>query len=303
MFFIKNGKFKKFEQQRERRTESYGVVSTAFNRFEDSGIEFGFDLTNGFYGRLSVATGNPVFIRDVNALAGDTGVDSSGPEFIGDPTPDLGTGLVTLYDAEVEDFDLTSNPEVGLGLGYRWNSANQNQKLDLLVYHYERNLAETRDISGSFLGGDLDIFDVSDLANTPNSRLPFKGRDKSETGVNVWYYAGDFALFAQYVSQEVASLDREGFEIEGSYVFDLPITVTPVIRYSELDNNFVSTPSFLTPSLMWDWRKIDYGVNLDVSDNIRLTLEYADNEVFRAGRWEDQSEFLITFRWRAKFKR
>lgn len=297
------GKFKKFEQQRERRTESYGVVSTAFNRFEDSGLEAGFDLSSGFYGRLSYTTGNPIFIRDVNALAGDNGTDDFREPLNVNSDTGLNNGIVTLYDSEVEDFDLSNAPELGVGLGYRWNSANQNQKLDFLAYHYQRDLSETRNINGSFLGGDLDLFDLSEFPGTEGVRLPFAGNDKTESGLTAWYYAGDFALFSQYVTQEVANLDRDGFEIELSYVFDSPITITPVIRYSELNNNFVSDPRFLTPSLQWDWRKIDYGINFDFTDNLRLIVEYTDNEVLRAGRFESQNELLITLRWQANYKR
>ena len=302
-FYAQLGKFKKFEQQRERRTESYGVVSTAFNRFEDSGLEAGFDLSSGFYGRLSYTTGNPVFIRDVNALAGDNGTeDLRVPENI-NSNPSLNTGIVTLYDAEVEDFDLSNDPEVGVGLGYRWNSANRNQKLDVLAYHYQRDLSNSRDINGSFFGGDLDLFDLSEFPGAEGVRLPFSGDDKTESGVSAWFYSGDFALFSQYVKQDVANLDRDGFEIELSYVFNTPITITPVIRYSELNNNFSTDPRFITPSLQWDWRKIDYAINFDITDNIRLIAEYADNQVLVAGRFESQSEFLLTLRWQASYKR
>lgn len=302
-FYGQIGKFKKFEQQRERRTESYGVVSTSFNRFEDSGLEAGFDLPSGFYGRLSYTTGNPVFMRDANALAGDNGTEDFRVPPNANPNPDLKSGIVMLYDAEVEDFDLSSNPELGVGLGYRFNSADQNQKLDILAYHYQRDLADTRELNGTFYGGDLDLFDLGDVPGAAGIRLPFDGREKTESGLSAWYYAGDFALFSQYVKQEVAGLDRDGFEIELSYVFNSPITITPVIRYSELNNDFVAHPFFPAPSLQWDWRKVDYGINVDLSDNVRLIVEYADNEVLRAGRWESQNEFLLTLRWQASYKR
>ncbi|RBP48556.1 hypothetical protein [Arenicella xantha] len=302
-FYAQLGKFKKFEQQRERRTESYGVVSTAFNRFEDSGIETGFDLSAGFYGRLSYTTGNPVFLRDVNALAGDNGTEDLRVPSNVNSGSNLNNGIVTLYDAEVEDFDLSTSPELGVGLGYRWNSAKQNQKLDVLAYHYQRDLSDTREINGTFLGGDLDLFDLSEFPGAEGVRLPFTGKEKTESGLSAWYYAGDFSVFSQYVKQEVANLDRDGFEIELSYVFNTPITITPVVRYSELNNNFVSDPTFFTPSLQWDWRKIDYGINFDFTDNVRLIVEYADNEVLRAGRWESQNELLLTLRWQASYKR
>jgi len=302
-FYAQVGKFKKFEQQRERRTESYGVVSTSFNRFEDSGLEAGFDLSSGFYGRLSYTTGNPVFMRDANALAGDNGTEDFRVPPNLNPNPDLKSGIVLLYDAEIEDFDLSSNPEIGVGLGYRINSVNQNQKLDVLAYHYQRDLAETRELTGTFYGGDLDLFDLGEAPGGEGIRLPFSGKDKTESGLNAWYYSGDFALFFQYVKQEIANLDRDGFEIELSYVFDSPIAITPVIRYSELSNDFVGHPAFPAPSLTWDWRRADYAINFDFSDKFRLIIEYSDNEVERAGRWEDHNEWLLTLRWQASYKR
>ncbi len=302
-YYAQLGKFKKFEQQRERRTESYGVVSTAFNRFEDSGIEAGFDLRSGVYGRASLTTGNPVFIRDVNALAGDNGTEEFRNAGTGSVNTRFNSGIVTLYDAEVEGFDLSSEPEIGVGLGYRWNSLDKNRRFDILVHHYERELAETRELTGTFYGGDLDLLDLSEVLRTEGARLPFEGDDKSESGLTAWYNAGDFSIFSQYVSQDLAGLDRDGFEVELSYVFDFPITVSPVLRYSELNNNFNSPRTFPTPSLQWNWRKIDYGLNLDFSDSLRLIIEYADNQLETAGGRENQNEWLITLRWRQSYRR
>jgi hypothetical protein len=242
-------------------------------------------------------------LRDANALAGDNGTDDFRVPPNANTNPDLKSGIVMLYDAEIEDFDLSSDPELGVGLGYRFNSTDKNHKLDILAYHYQRDLSDTRELNGTFYGGDLDLFDLGEVPGAAGIRLPFEGRDKTESGFNAWYYAGDFALFSQYVKQDVAGLDRDGFEIELSYVFDSAITITPVIRYSELNNDFVGHPLFPAPSLAWDWRKIDYAVNIDFSDNLRLIVEYADNEVQRAGRWESHNELLLTLRWQASYKR
>ena len=294
-YYVQLGKFKKFEQQRERRSESYGLVSTAFNRFEDSGIEAGFDLPSGLYGRFSFTTGNPLFLRDTNALAGDNGTQQSLEEF--SLSSELNSGFPIFYDAEVEDFDLSSDPELGLGLGYRWHSNNKNQKLDILAFHYERDLSETRELTGSFFGGDLDLFQLDEIPGSEQIRLPFSGNEKTESGVNLWYNYGDFSLFSQYVDQDLAGLDRDGFEVEVSYAFKWHTNIIPVIRYSELNNNFSSPAGFATPSLQWNWRKIDYAINVDITDNLRLIVEYADNEIETGGRIIDQNEFLMTLRW------
>ncbi|MEO1087185.1 MAG: hypothetical protein AAFY88_23360, partial [Acidobacteriota bacterium] len=68
--YVKLGKFPKFERQDDRHLESYGLISTSFNRAEDVGIEAGFDLGRYFYLKASITQGNPVFYRDPNALAG-----------------------------------------------------------------------------------------------------------------------------------------------------------------------------------------------------------------------------------------
>lgn len=295
-FYAQIGKFKKFEQQRERRTESYGVVSTAFNRFEDAGLEAGFDLPNGIYGKLSWTTGNPVFMRDPNALAGDNGTNDRRvpPE---NPDPKLKSGIVLLYDAEIEDFDLGDTPELGAGLGYRWNSADRQQALDILAFGYQRDIEDGTTLHGTFYGADIDLFDLGDVAGAEGIRLPYSGNDKKEQGLNVWYYYSNFSLFAQYVNQEVADLDRDGFEIELSYVFDLPIILTPAVRYSELNNQFAGTPQYPAPSVWWDWKRIDYALNADITENFRLILEYSDNRFLRDGRWENNDEVLLTLRW------
>ncbi len=296
-FYAQAGKFAKFERQRARRTESYGLVSTAFNRFEDSGIELGFDLRMGLYAKASWTTGNPVFFRDPNALAGENGTDQRQvpPE---NPDPELKSGIVILYDAEIESIDLGGDAEIGVGLGYRWQNRSQDTRFNILFFGYQRTLAEERDLHGTFYGADLDLFDLGEVPGAGGIRLPAEGDEKKEAGVNVWFSHGNFSLFAQAVDQDAAGLGRTGKEIELSYVFDLPIKVSPVVRYSELDNDFVGSPLYPAPSVWWDWEKVDYGINFDLTDALRITLEYADNQFIRFGETEENNETLVTFRWR-----
>lgn len=296
-YYIQLGKFEKFERQRARRTESYGLVSTAFNRFEDSGFETGIDLNSGFYTRLSYTSGNPVFMRDPNALAGDNGTAERNvpPE---NPDPELKSGIVILYDAEVEGLNLSDHPELGLALGFRAQSANQNQRFDIMAYGYQRELNQGSTLHGTFYGTDLDLFDLGEVPGAGGIRLPADGDEKTEYGLNIWYEVGDFALFAQYVDQDMAGLGRDGQEIELSYVFDLPVKVSPVVRYSKIDNDFVGTPNYPAPSVWWDWEKIDYAVNFDFNPKLRLTIEYADNRFIRGGVEQSNNETLVTLRWR-----
>jgi hypothetical protein len=74
-FFVLAGKAPKFERQPLRRLESYGLVSTSFNRFNDLQLQLGGSVGSHFYLLGQVSDGNPIFMRDPNVLAGDNGTD------------------------------------------------------------------------------------------------------------------------------------------------------------------------------------------------------------------------------------
>lgn len=296
--YIQIGKFSKFERQEDRHLESYGLSGTAFNRVEDSGIETGVDFTSGLYAKLSYTTGNPVFIRDVNALAGDNGTDRTPPP---NNDPKIKTGIPILYDAEVEGFDLSKNPEKGAGLGYRWLSESGSQRINVLLYSYERRMADTVELYGTFYGGDLDVLDLSEVI--PGVRLPYTDDKKTESGINIWWYAQNFSLFAQRVDEKIAGLPRDGWEVELAYAVEVPhvlgITqISPVVRYSKLVNHFVGDPRFPAPSVWWNWQKYDVGFNTDFGETVRVTTEYNINKFIRNKRTEENNEFLVTVRWR-----
>lgn len=299
-FYAQVGKFAKMERQVARRTESYGLVSTAFNRFEDTGLEAGFDLQSGWYGKFSHTVGNPVFMRDPNVLAGDNGTNPTPPP---NHNPELKSGIVILYDAEVEGLDISEAPETGAALGYRWNSKDQNQRFSAMAFTNKRQLTTDNSLHGTFYGTDIDLFDLGEVPSAGGIRLPYEGDNKTETGLNIWYEYGNFAAFGQWVEQDMANLGRSGQEVELSYVFqstfffDEPIHITPVIRYSQIDHDFVGTPNYPAPSVWWDWQKVDYALNVDVTSNWRVTLEYTDNQFERAGKTENNNETLLSVRW------
>lgn len=280
-WYVKLGKFGKFERQDERPLESYGLVSTSFNRLEDVGVELGADLTRHLYVKASFTQGNPLFMRDPNALAGDNGLGT--PQ---NPVLDAKTGVPILYDADVDTIDF-AHPEVGLGLGLRGSSATGFAAFDLLAWGYRRELAEEAPLGHTFYGGDLDLLDGPNLEALGFPRdafsLPITGDEKEEVGVNLWLYLGGFALFGQWVDQEVAGLDRSGFEVEAAWTFERAGrrvfgSFTPVVRYSELDPDFRPDPGrpFPAPSLAWDWEKLDVGFSLSVIEQLALTLEWTD---------------------------
>jgi len=305
--YAKVGKFGHFERQNDRHLESYGLVATAFNRFEDQGVELGVDLGRHFYLRASATQGNPLFIRDPNALAGDNGTPELDPRTHSNPDPALGSGVVILYDAEVEDLDVDGDLETGYGVGLRFGDREGPLFVDLLGWSYERTLAESVDLEGTFYGGDLD------LLRGPGDQfgLPVRGDEKSEAGGNLWLYAGPFTLFAQYVAQEVAGMDRTGYEAEAAWRFDLPIvwatggrqlfpSIQPAVRWSRLEPEFAGgSPQFPAPSVRWEWEKLDYGLRLGLVEGIDLTVEFADHTMVLANGSEiGYDELLATLRWR-----
>jgi hypothetical protein len=301
--YVKIGKFEKFERQDDRHLESYGLVSTAFNRFEDLGAEFGLDLGGNFYLKASVTQGTPLFMRDPNALAGDNGT----PVLMrANPEPEFNTGIPILYDTEIEGIDFDGSMELGAGAGYRYANAAGDRAFDLMVFGYEGELEETVALNGTFYGGDLD------LLRGPLNQFPYpglSGNDRSEYGINARAYLGDLSLFAQYVDQELASLPRSGYELEAAWTFDLPLvwaidgrqvfsSIQPAIRYSRLDNDFDNPDITPFPSGAWDWEKIDIGLRLTVLPGLDLTAEYADNEFQTANGAAGNDEWLLTLRWR-----
>jgi hypothetical protein len=301
--YLKLGKFAKFERQNDRHLESYGLVSTAFNRFEETGGELGAHLGRHVYLKLRAAAGNPVFMRDPNALAGDNGT----PELLHpNPDPSLKSGIVILYNAHDANFDLHGKLETGAGIGWRLADEEGQNGLDLLAWANRRKLAKTVTLHGTFYGGDID------LLNGPFDRFSFAitNNEKREAGGNVWIYFGGLSLFGQYVDQDLAGLPRTGLEGEAAWRFDLPLVwaaggrqlftfIAPAVRYSRLDNAFRNPKQTPSPSFSWDWQKIDLGLRCGLFPGVDLTAEYADNRfILATGARRSNNEYLTTLRWR-----
>ncbi len=298
--FLKLGKFGKPERQSDRHLESYGLVATAFNRFEDVGVVAGIDLGEHLYVKGSLTRGNPVFMRDPNALAGDNGL----PELLeANPDPERGSGIVIPYDADVRSLDF-DRLEYGGAAGVRFVNPMGDRAFDLMAWGYDRGLDETVGISGSFYGGDLD------LLLGPRNAFPFAvtGDRKREWGGNLWLYFDDLTLFGQYVDQDLGGLVRRGWEIEASYGFHEPFGgdsdgeafvshVTPAVRFSRLDPDFAAPAVTPSPSFAWPWDKWDFGLRVGFGAAHDLTIEYTLNE-FRLGSGAigRNDEFLLTLR-------
>jgi len=310
-FYMKLGKFEKFERQNDRHLESYGLVSTNYNRFEDAGLELGADFGRHVYARVSYTAGNPLFMRDPNALAGDNGTAERDPFANPFPQPDLKSGFPMLYDAELEDIDF-GDAEIGAGLGLRFVNDYNGNVVNFLFYGYQRDLKESADITGSFYGGDLDLLlGVSEeLGPAFAGGLPLDGDKKEELGANLWLYMGRFTLFAQAIDAEIAGLEFDAYELEAAYAFDSPwiwgvggkplfSRFAPSARYSRQNPGFTGNGAvFPTPSIWWEWEKLDYGLRVSVLPELRLTLELSENQFFRGGEWVGYDEFLATLSWR-----
>lgn len=304
--YLRLGKFGKMERQDDRHLESYGVVSTAFNRFEDQGLEAGIDLTPNLYVKGSYTAGNPVFIRDPNALAGDNGTADSLKG-----TPKKNAGIPILYDAEVEDLDFDQNvAEWGGALGYRAGSEDGSTVVNVMGFYYERDLAESVKLEGTKYGADLDVLDTPGPATLKDGEISIRGdgNSKEEMGANVWLYLNDTTIFAQYVEQDIGGLERTGWEVEASHFIGLPSflsigdtqiirDISPSIRYSELDCHFRGPAYFPAASVFWDWEKIDVGARVGVVEGLDFTFEWSLNEFERKGRGVTMDEFLATLRW------
>lgn len=299
--YLKIGKMPKFERQDDRHLESYGLISTAFNRMEDFGVELGARGGRHVYGKLSFSQGNPVFFRDPLALAGDNGT----PEIRNRQTPEFGSGIGFPYDAEVEnDLDF-ENPEIGVGLGVRFASQDGNRALDLLAWQYRRDLADTVELEGTFYGGDIDFL----LGPRNDFRYDVNDDEKEEFGANLWLYLGGFSLFAQYVDQDLGGLERTGYEAEIAWGFDLPLVwsvggkqlfpyIAPAARYSKLEPDFAIPFITPAPSFGWEWEKVDFGLRLGIWEDIDLTLEHTLNEFVIGGTGRNVDESLATLRVR-----
>jgi len=298
--YVLFGKAPKFERQPDRNMESYGLVSTAFNRFEDLQLQAGGNFGSHFYWRAQVSNGNPVFFRDSNALAGDNGNDDL---LFPNPELHLNSGFPILYDAEAEEFNFQDHVEIGAGAGLRFQSESLQNGVDLLGFYYRRDLATHVDLRGTFYGGDLDLLD-----GTGGIGLPIKGKDKIEYGGNAEFHWSGLRIFAQGVHQELAGLKRDGFEVEGLLRISLPLKfaaggkhlftfLQPIARFSIIDNKFKASPLFVAPSTFWDWKKYDLGVRIGIIQGIDVTAEYSFHDI-TASSEVSEDEFLTSLRAR-----
>lgn len=297
-FFLQAGKFPKMERQPVRLMESYGLAATAFNRFEDTQVLVGGTVGRSFYWRVQAANGNPLFFRDPNALAGDNGTEK---ELRGE-TPDYGSGFPILYNAETEDlFFNTTHVQWGEAIGYRWQREDQTAGFDAMLFHYQREMADREELTGTAYGGDLDLLVLDEIPGIPPRGLPIDGRDKSEIGGRVYAEWHGATVIGQYTEQSFAGNDRHGWEVEAGYRFPLTLgvieSVQPAVRASSLRNEFGPVPGFPAPSIWWNWDKVDAGLRVGMKHGLDVTLEYTQHHV-ESRLPLHLREAMVTVRWR-----
>jgi hypothetical protein len=274
------------ERQPIRVLESYGLAATSFNRFEDVGVMTGGSIGRNLYWRLTGTTGNPLYIRDPNALAGDNGIKEL---LQPNPDPRLKSGFPILYDTRVEDLALdTKNKSFGQGVGYRWQNDAQTFGFDAIAFHYRRKLRddESAPLTGTFYGVDLDL-----LEGPQDRGLPIRGNKKEETGARIYTELKGLTSTIQFTSQSVAGMHRSGAEAEFGYKFawsggpsvggeSLLQSVQPAVRWSELHYGFKGNGAqYPAPSIWWNWTKIDAGIRVGFAKNVDLTIERARNNI------------------------
>jgi hypothetical protein len=288
------GKAPKLDRQPFRRLESYGLVSTAFNRFNDLQVQAGGSFGSHVYFVGQVSAGNPIFMRDPNALAGDNGTDEPP-----NPDPKLHSGFPILYHAEVEELSNGHAPEWGGALGLRFLSADLRRGIDALGFYYRGHLAAQARLRGTFYEGDLDILD-----GTGGISLPISGNLSERYGGNLDLRFGGLSAWGQVVHETLAGLPRTGVEVEAGWRIvlgdladprDLFPAIQPVVRWSRLVDDFRAPRGFVAPSFAWDWDKFDAGVRVTILKRLDLTLEYAHHDV-GAARTIHHDEALATLR-------
>lgn len=300
--YLLAGKAPRFSKQADRQLESYGLWGTTVARFEEVQLQAGGSFGNHVYWRAQMASPNPLFFRDPNALAGDNGTPERVP---GNVHPIYQSGFPILYDAKSTDLTFHGKFQFGGGIGARFVNETGSRGIDVSGWYFQRDLLDEIPIRGSIYFGDIRLFN-----NFSGFGIAFDldGRRKREYGVNVEGRLKALRVFGQYVNQDIAGLKRDGFEVETGYRFDLgglfasgdtPVFnwIEPVVRVSSIDNKFPTPPLYPAPSVGWDWTKYDFGLRVGIIPPVDLTAEYARNDakLFNGSKIHPD-EFLLTLR-------
>ncbi|MEO8359816.1 MAG: hypothetical protein ABI672_07280 [Vicinamibacteria bacterium] len=295
--YVLAGMAPRFTKQMSRHFESYGLLGTAIGRFEQPQLQVGGSFGSHWYVRAMIGSGNPLFLRDTNALAGD-----NLSEGVADARATYGTGFPILYDAKVTDVNVGGHLETGAGLGARILGDEKNA-LDVLGWYFQRRLSQTARVRGSDYPGELAIFQGAGFP------IPNSGDRRHEWGVNIQAKADDFNVFGQWMSQDIAGVSRHGIEAEGTWTLQLPGLflvgesifgnwVQASFRVSWIHNDFLAPLAYPRLAIQWPWKKYDFGLRFGMVRNVDLTAEYTFHQVFRTATLPNlpMREFVLTLR-------
>ena len=295
-FYALFGMAPRFTKQVTRRLEAYGLWGTAVGRFEQPQLELGASFGSHLYGRAMVGAGNPLFLRDTNALAGDN-LSESPPV-----NPTFETGFPILYDAKFGYVNATGHAETGLGLGAAWGGGG-HAGIDALGWYFTRRMAPTARIYDTEYPGELATLSGAGFP------IPTTGNRRREWGANVQAKAKGLRFFGQWVDQDLAGAGRYGLEAEVAWIFQLPGLflvgespfgnwIQPTFRYSWIHNDFKAPLAYPRLAVAWPWKKYDFGLRFGMVRNVDLTAEYTFHQVFRAAGLPSlpMREFVVTLR-------
>jgi hypothetical protein len=296
--YVLFGMAPRFTKQMTRHLESYGLLGTAVGRFEQPQIEAGGSFGPHIYARAMVGSGNPLFLRDSNALAGDN-LSST-------PAPNAGatyqSGFPILYDAKVTELNVAGSPEEGFGLGVRTGGGDR-PGIDVLGWYFTRKLADTARLRGTDYPGELAVLKGGGFP------IPTHGDRRHEYGINLQARWKGGRLFGQWLDQDLAGARRYGVEAEAAWIIPLsglflvgesPFGnwIQPVFRFSWLDDQFVAPRAYPRLAVQWPWKKFDIGLRMGLVRNVDLTAEYTFHHVFRTATLPNlpMKEFVMTLR-------
>ncbi|MEO8500144.1 MAG: hypothetical protein ABI565_04460 [Vicinamibacteria bacterium] len=288
----------RFSKQITRRLESYGLAGTAMGRFEQPQLEIGVAFGEHVYARAMVGSGNPLFLRDTNALAGDNLSQAPAPN----PGSTYQSGFPILYDAKVGEINVAGTPEKGFGLGARVGGG-EKAGADLLGWYFSRRLADTARLRGTDYPGELAVLKGAGFP------IATSGDQRHEWGVNLQAKLSGLRFFGQWLEQDLAGASRYGAEAEVAWIFPLsglflvgesPFGnwIQPTFRFSWLHNEFAAPRAYPRLAVQWPWKKYDFGLRLGLVRNVDLTAEYTFHQVFRATGLANlpMKEFVVTLR-------
>lgn len=288
----------RFSKQTTRHLETYGLVGTAIGRFEQPQLEVGGSFTEHFFARAMVGSGNPLFLRDTNVLAGDNLSEAPAPN----PGSTYQSGFPILYDAKVLELNVAGTPEKGFGFGARAGGGDK-AGAEVLVWRFSRRLADTARFRGTDYPGELAVLKG---AGYP---IATRGNRRNEWGVNAQARARGLRLFGQWVAQDLAGARRHGVEVEAAWLFSLPGLflvgespfgnwLQPSFRFSRLSYQFVAPRAYPRLAVVWPWKKYDFGLRMGLVRNVDLTAEYTYHQVVRFVGLPNlpMKEFVMTLR-------